>query len=478
MFGLGVIWGICMVSQDLFSYNLYLLLLNTQGITCQNFIDQYAIFLLATTIISGFFYPLSGWLTDKIKNTKLFFFVTVSLQSILFILQYTVMIGYRHSFIVLIVLWLLLQILFIQNNNLFWKIVKNYTCVSDYNNRDSLTIPFTEQDDLEIINRIGNLGDLTSDIVESIILSVLMIILMCYKTGIFEYVELYLFVSINFLNIMLLIFSSVLYYKANQTASLLIVSIPSVMNNLGIVSIDDKNENHLNDTQLESTITNTTVLKKNTCHWLINNTKKFYCNKSLFHIFWHCIILLIFSLFIQYPLSLKTINIINVDTNMNIFNLCGGKIINIMFLGSVTNICYLIGSITYRIFIVKMRPESFYKYWYITGTIMLLIISIIMLFKLNYIFVFLLISIATIIPYYLTYYDYYYFTERCDIKNYPYVLGLYGFINTILTFIIQYFFMLPIKIEIIVIIGAIIILFSLIYTFYIIRMIKTQSTII
>ena len=473
MFGLGIIWGICMVSQDLFSYNLYFLLLNTEKVNCQNFINYYIIFLLATTLVTGLFYPLSGWLTDKIKNTKKFFLFTAVLQLVLFMTQYIIVIKFHYSIYLLVIIWLLIQILFVQNNNLFWKIAKNYACANN--------------NELEIINTIGNMGDLTSDITESTILSILTIILLRYKNGIFVYIELYLFAVIFILNVIFVILSAALYYKTKQTPILIITTTPShhtindSINDTNETLLDKQNEEIREIKQVKQlhshpdTDHHANSQTKIICWWLIENTKKFYHNKILFHIFWHCIILLIYSLFVQYPLSLRTINIIDVNNdNMNIFNLCGGKIINIIFLGSVTNIFYLIGSILYRCFIVKLRPYFFYKYWYVIGTIILFAISILLLFNINYILVLILISIATIIPYYLTYYDYYYFTERCESNNYPYALGLYGFVSTISTFIIQFFFLFPISTKMIVIISGIILMFSLIYTFYVIKIIRVS----
>ena len=345
MIDLGIIWGISMVSQDLFNYNLYLLLLNIDGITCENFIKYYTMFLLITTVVSGLFYPVSGWLTDHVKNINLFYLFTVILQLILFFAQYIVMIKNNNMLYLLFIIWGLLQLLFIQNNNLLWKIVKINTS-SIYEN------------ELEMINRVGNIGDLSSDITESVTLSILLFLLMYFREGIFKYVELYFFISMNILNITLLILSIISYVKRRTEFNI-------------VETIQQSNDNN-----------------KNKCNWLIINIKKFYNNKIMYHIFWHCMVLLIYSLFVQYPLSLLTVNIIDVNTKMNLHNLCGGKIINIMFLGCVTNICYLFGSIVYRIFIVKMPPKPFYKYWYIVGTIILLIVSVVLLFNVNYIVLF------------------------------------------------------------------------------------------
>src|SRR5581483_11603502 len=151
---LGIIWGIAMVSQDLPNYNLYLLLLNVPDVTCENFVSYYAIFLLATTITSGIYYPISGWLTDRIKNIKLFFVISVIAQLILFTAQYVIIvIKFQNSVFFLIAIWLLLQMLFIQNNNLLWKIIKE-------------DIDMLYHNELEAINKIGNMGDLISDVAE------------------------------------------------------------------------------------------------------------------------------------------------------------------------------------------------------------------------------------------------------------------------------------------------------------------------
>src|SRR5437868_5540591 len=119
---LGFIFGILMVSQDLNTYYLYILLLiiSPHTIRCTNFLDYYTIFILINTIMSGVFYPISGWITDITSDkSALVFLVSNIVQLILILLQilpyyFSELLGH-DSWIVLCVLWELSQLVSIQN---------------------------------------------------------------------------------------------------------------------------------------------------------------------------------------------------------------------------------------------------------------------------------------------------------------------------------------------------------------------------
>ena len=173
--------------------------------------------------------------------------------------------------------------------------------------------------------------------------------------------------------------------------------------------------------------------------------------------------LVIFISLIQYPLAYETLIITN-DT-------CWGKLTNILVLGSITNATFLIGSIIYKLVLVDLVPAKFYT-WIVPFTLIFLLILILLVYSnFNIILSMILISILQVVPYYLTYYDYYLFTEKTDLKIYGLVLGIYGTIDTIIIVFIQYLFLSGIKNFTIYISSILVIIISMCHTFYIIKLV-------
>ena len=454
---LGIIWGLFMIYQDLNNYFLYGLLLvsSPSTVSCNNFLKYYTLFSILTTIISGVFYPVSGWLIDYFsKKTINFLILTIIFQFIVFILQLgSILMVYfniywfdYHGWILLCIFYQIFQILTIQNNNLLWKIIKQKT--EEDKNYNEVLLLNDNYNSLFIVNTIGNTGDLTSDTIESSCLIGLSMILLYLKNS---------FINLKFLLFFLF-------------CAISIINITSL-----VIFLIIKNDLKFDKIFIEE---NKKVSLKigNPINYLKENFKKFYNNKIVFHSMWHCIILSIYTTFVQYPLSFKEIDsFVKTNGTSTIDNFCDNKITNLILLGAITNGSYLIGSITYKIFITKTKPLTFYKWWYPVAIILLFSTTTLLWFKIPNILILILISISQIIPYYLTYYDYYLFTEKCNEEYYGFILGLYGTSSTIITSVVQLLYLTDISFTIILIISGVLLFVSFIYSYYLANIFKKNE---
>lgn len=451
---LGFVWGISMISQDLATYYLYLLLPTTfpKIINCNNFLEYYTMFVFINTITSGIFYPVSGWVTDAFhKKSDWIFFLSsiVQLSCILVLITpyYFPEIFGNKGWIIMCILWQLGQLCYIQGSNSLWKLIKNNINIKDENN-------------LTKINHIGNIGDLTSDIIETSMLTLLLILSICFGYDSIYFFVIYIFVSSLIINIFLCL-NSVYLIISNR------INREKNLQNELLITDDVFMENPLTE--------NIPQIKKNPCKWICASIKIFKEQPMVFHSFWHCILLNIFTAMVQYPLSLKEVSIVNVSEEKNLDNLCGGIIQNLFMCGAITNAFYLLGSVSYRIFMVGTGPSIFYKIHYPICIVVLLGATIAIWFDLSYWLVLLLISLATIIPYYLTYYDYYLFTERCAGKSYGFILGLYGMSTTVTTAVVQLIYLTNPSFSVMLGINAALLVGNLAYSYYLSHISKESS---
>lgn len=447
----GIIWGILMTSQDLNIYLTYLLpmIISPNIITCHNFLHYYALFAFINTIISGIYYPISGWLTDYTSTrTPTVFICTNILQLIFVLLQLLPLLLVKifeikwiefYGWIIFCVFWQITQIVSIQNNNSLWKLIKQYIECSIMIIDPELLYerPFNDENKkFELINYIGNTGDLTSDICETLLLTLLAILLLFFKLP-YDFIVWYIVGLVITFNLILCIVSiKSFHFDTNYHTNYI-----------------------LNDTHKTPDF--------NPYSWCKNSVIEFYNNKIVFHIYWHCILLVIFSALVQYPLSLREISVIDISSNKTIDNYCGGTFINIILLAALTNSTYLFGSVLYRLFIIRISPITFYKYYYPFAIIILMGMALALWFKINYIMILILVSFSTIIPYYLTYYDYYLFTKQSKGEYYGFVLGLYGTSTTLIAAMAQLLYFTNVPFIVILSLSIILLLCVIIYSYYI-----------
>lgn len=452
---LGVLWGILMASQDLNIYLLYMLLLisSVASVTCNNFLTYYDLFAFCSTFFTAVFYPISGWITDATADSSSkVFLVTNIMQLVLVVIQilpHFISLETK-GWIPLYICWQLYQLVSIQNSNSLWKIIKQFTD--------------NHPDGLVMVNKIGNVGDLTSDTSETVILTLLIVLVMFVKSSIISYkfVIIYLFTIITVLNIVLCLISIFM------TKMGVIRYTPLAQVNSMTVYTDSDDSKNLEPVVQQSKM-------KRCFSWIKDSFVAFWQNKVAFHAFWHCILLTMFTTIVQYPLSLKEVGIVPPSNDKTIENYCGGIIINLLFLGALTNGCYLVGSISYRLFIVKTKPVTFYKYWYPICSIVLLGITTCLWFDFNQVLTYIFISVSLIVPYYLTYYDYYLFTDRSAKQWYGFVLGLYGLVNTVTILAIQGLYVLNMPFYVLLIINGLLLILSIVYSFYLMCVVRRDD---
>ena len=141
-------------------------------------------------------------------------------------------------------------------------------------------------------------------------------------------------------------------------------------------------------------------------------------------------------------------------------------------MGAFTNGSYLVGSIIYRIFIVKSKPVNFYRWWYPAALLILFGANTALWFNVPTVVILIMMSISQIIPYYVSYYDYYLFTEKCDEESYGFTVGVYGATNTVVTALVQLFYLLDIKFVTILIINVVLLTISFVYSYYLAHLTK------
>lgn len=455
---LGIAWGLTVSMSDINTFFLYfgLLYASPTLITCDNFLSYYTLFVMISTILIAVFYPISGWLTDMLAlhNSYLgrsFSLLTVT-QLVLFVIQLIPLyLNSTHGWLILCIAWLLSQLVNLQSTNVAWKLIKllaeDDMYLVDPNDTADFVALDIKNNKLETINRTGNVGDLSSDMVETTSVVILALFIV-FIDGFTPYHS--------------ILYLVVLYCLIAGVVTLLATTfwhyIP-VFTSFSFESINSEDK-----------------VGANWFTWLKTNFKEL-CkpnNKIALHAFLHCICLNIYTSLVQYPLSLieaRHLIIIHYDDQSR-HNYCGGVVTNLMLLGAVTNGSYLFGSIWYRVFIVGTTPPVFYKWWYPCAAILLFGLTTALWFNLPSILGLVFVSVATIIPYYLTYFDYYLFTEKYDEKHYGFMLGLYGIVTTSLTLASQYLYLIGLSFTILIILCVSLVAFNIFYSLYLARLTK------
>jgi hypothetical protein len=486
---LGLIWGFFMIYQDINTYILYVLLLLSAPdvIDCSNFLKYYTTFSLINTIVMGLFSPISGWLVDYFNTKQILQLIIITITHlIVFISQFQSLFSNNstYNWISLCIIYQIFQIVNVQNNNVLWKVIKKYIDETQNNiNVDPLYISNnnpTENDRLLVdmepryvptrtntlstVNMIGNIGDLTSDVCESIIIGSLALILFFVKEiwASIYFILLYLSIWLCLVNITVTIVIYVIYNRSQITSESNVVNIQT-----------DNKDNNL-DVNVGNEILGGICIGY--LKYFIGSIKEFYNNKIVFNAMWHCVLLDMFISLIQYPIAYSEINyFVRTDETPNIFNFCGAEVINLFIMGAISSISYLCGSIFYAIFIVNAKSVTFYRVWYPAACFVVLGCTIALSYDLPTYVAIILISISQIIPYYLTYYDYYLFTEYADTKSYGFILSVYGVLTTTVTVIMQYFYLIDIPYAALIIIGIILLIINIIYSYYIAYLCKGEN---
>lgn len=336
-------------------------------------------------------------------------------------------------------------------------------------------------DTLPIVNRIGNVGDLTSDLTETIIMGILSVFLITVKKGWVNiyFIIYYLSTFLGLINIMVTIIIFVIY-RRQKLLKLRGLDIHNIKIQPSI-SASANTSNTASNHDLSST--HILVEPKKGCNglsyirYLINAFKQFYGNKIVFHAMWHCILLNMYISLIQYPIAYSEItDFIKVNETTTIANFCGAEIVNLILMGAITNLSYLCGSIFYGIFIVNAHVVTFYRIWYPVACVIVTACTITLIYDIPIYIAIILLSVSQIIPYYLTYYDYYLFTEYADSDSYGFILGVYGVSTTLVTILMQLLYIIDMSYTILISIAIIVLILSFIYSYYLAYLYKKYNS--
>jgi len=171
-----------------------------------------------------------------------------------------------------------------------------------------------------------------------------------------------------------------------------------------------------------------------------------YNSKITWHSLIHCSVLLIFYTVAEYPINLSESSSLTHTPlfQQNTHNYCGGVVANLMSSGAYLNVTFLFGAILYAMFLATCPPLLYYMKVFPLLSCVLFAVTIALWFELPRYIIFILVSIAQVMPWYLTDYDYYVFTTSCNPQYYGFLLSLYGIINTLLTMAISGLLIYPI----------------------------------
>lgn len=438
---LSLAWGLQLVTQDVSVWFLYPLLLGVelqssdpqmqtqwwkQPATCETYLTVYTWFCLISTIATGVFYPLSGWLTELTEqrhNSPTVFMMCNASQTILVGCMFVVT---GSSPLILCVMWQLVQLINAQAINTTWSLIKS-----------SIT-------DTVSTAKIGNGGDLICDSIETVLGGG--ILMACLSWSYSHAWALVMGITLSVYIVMTVVsFIMVIQYQSSTTTTVVIPANATTINS----NLSNEASTLLTPSASTTTETNQSILV-----WFVDSLKSLWQTKLARHTLFHCILLTSYSTIVQYPLALKeTFTLSNVgdgghnndtsSTNATVSrlsNYCHGSITDLYLTAFASAVCYLFGSIVYRVFIIRASAKWFYRVTYPVLSIGLLVVTIVIWYAgdlMPSFAVFVLISVSTIVPYYLTYFDYYLFTTETPAGSYGFVLGVYGALNTVSTTVIQ-----------------------------------------
>jgi hypothetical protein len=129
---------------------------------------------------------------------------------------------------------------------------------------------------------------------------------------------------------------------------------------------------------------------------------------------------------VEYPLTLDESSA-NAGSDQTLANFCGGTLSNLVSQGAYLNLTFLVFTILYGIFLVRCPPMAYYTKVFPILCVVLGAVTGSLFFRgLPSPLIFTIVSVAQVMPYYLSNYDFYMFTTAIDEKYYGWLSGLYG----------------------------------------------------
>jgi len=399
-FRLGLMWGMSLTEQDLDKYALYFFLSNTRY-GC-NFLDAYNWFFLVAGICMLVYQPICGLITDwNQERTHLTMIVASFIQFLCLLLM---LIGVDNNNIELLcAIWLVRQFATTQNQNTCWKLIKLRLDALDKGTS-------TLEDENLLIGRIGNIGDISSDIFEGLLLGSTFLLPFIWK-GYTEEIMKWSMIGGTLLSSFLELIICLSFTKSQIT--------PSIQSTQSLPSFPI----NTNDEEVASLLSSKPSSKNHSGGFIWTRFLYVYKNKVAMYTLIHCFVVFLFYNLVEYPLTLRESKLI-AHQGSNLY--CDGLLFDLMNQGFFLNITFFLFSSLYGIFLVPCRPIIFFRYVYSGLGIILFGVTLVLWFTLPPVPTFIIVSVAQVMPYYLSMYDFYVITSSTEDKYYGFVNSLYG----------------------------------------------------
>lgn len=394
----GVLCGLALSHSDFNTYLTYYLIADTgRGDSCDFFV-VYASMYIISSIIDSIWTVFIGWFVDKYERHAATWLNVMAILEII-----TALIVYPlHRYPIGHLLSYLIHMMCItQMNTGVWKAVKlriNHAKLraGTHGDDDGML------DENHAVSSIGNICDITADIVEGIAL------FLCYLLA---------HLGFRFELVLHVLFAALLFY------AVLVAVMTFSLNPEHFSSVDDYSSDAGNILQASQPITLAGIMEK---------VKEFYRNKLVWHGCWHAVLVAALYNVITYPLTISNVSTDDtyshgtVPSAMTSSNYCNGELILVLRQGSIINTLFLVGSFFYRKVLLPMQPTSFYE-------LGLPVLGLGIGICLTFLFVFphgviasLLLAVGQLIPYWINSYCYFVFTSAVNPHTYGFVLGVYS----------------------------------------------------
>lgn len=194
------------------------------------------------------------------------------------------------------------------------------------------------------------------------------------------------------------------------------------------------------------------------------------------HLLVHSLLTLLVYTTVEYPIMLReSDNDVDDSDVQTTSNYCAGHFKDLMLQGTILCIVFLIGTLLYRSFMLKLRPRTFFGWFLLAAVLVNMLCLGLLLVNVTGILLFALISLAQVLPYYLNSFDYYCFTTGMVDEYYGFITSIYGFFCLVIYAAAGYVLAIDLSIEIVLFACFVLLFLTAAYGFCIRRYFKTDT---
>eukprot|EP01116_Phalansterium_solitarium_P006418 TRINITY_DN18715_c0_g1_i1.p1 TRINITY_DN18715_c0_g1~~TRINITY_DN18715_c0_g1_i1.p1 ORF type:complete len:525 (+),score=191.93 TRINITY_DN18715_c0_g1_i1:190-1764(+) len=495
-FRLGLMWGMSLTQQDLDKYSLYFLLAGT-SYGC-NFLDAYSWFFFVSAICILFFQPLCGWLTDYTSANQHRTMVASSvLQLVTFIAELIICRAWiplpvllaepgvgdekRGSQVyILIVCWMVRWFAITQSQTSCWKLIKlRLERVFLEHGKDTKALAEMN----EVVSRIGNIGDISSDLYEMVLLGSTILLPRVASHWYTDEVMRFSVLGATLLaNVLVVAFA--MTFTKDQIALPKQIALPAKQrdspqptgDDLEVVPLrsDDKAataslaQSHMSSGELTPLLPSRTPrsVRLIVLDYIRVRARYFWRSKLVMHPLNMCLVVTIFYNLVEYPLTLNESVIMSTSNSSD--EVCSGVLRSLMNQGGVLNITFMAGSFGYLLFLVRLRPYVYFLWIYpLLSVLVCACMAVLWLPSLPDLATYVIVSVAQVLPYYMSMYLFFVFTASADPEFYGFVYSTYGLGAQLISFIPAIVLLIPqVTNNVIIIVCLVLVVLNLLYSVY------------